>query len=247
MIDQINNFFKSSGIYEAKYIYIYSDFIKFFTLVKKPEDGLRKILNLFLKRGITCITPSFSYTTSGKFDVCKTKSKVGFLSNYLIRNKKFSRTPHPIFSFVAIGKYKNILNKVGKSAFGKHSLHNILYKKNCYFLNFDRPLINGNTLIHHIEQKNNSKYRFEKVFKTKVYKNDKYLGEGFKAFVRKNMKNNYSLGTFKKAFKLINNKKYFKKKSLKNLELNIYPYDKLYNNLDKLIKLNKKIFIIGRK
>ena len=33
------------------------------------------------------------------------------------------------------------------------------------------------------------------------------------------------------------------KKSLKNLQLTIYPYDKFYNNLDKLIKLNKKFLL----
>ena len=107
----------------------------------------------------------------GKFDVNITKSKVGFLSNFIIKNEKFERSFHPMFSFVAIGRNRKLLKKLGKSAFGKNSLHSTLLNKNCCFLNFNRTLIKGNTLMHHIEQKNKAKYRFEKVFKTKVYKN----------------------------------------------------------------------------
>lgn len=247
MISQINNFFKKTGIYKAKHVYIYSDFIKFFYLVKNPEKKIDEFLNLFLKRGITCIAPSFSYTKSGIFDICKANSKLGFLSNYLIKNKRYNRSLNPMFSFTAIGKNKNILSKVGKSAFGKNSLHDKLYKNNCYFLNFDRPLLHGNTLIHHIEQKNNSKYRFEKIFKTRVYKKNKYLGKNFKAFVRKGIKKNLNDSSFKKAFKLIKNEKYFKSKILKTLKITVYPYDAFYNNLHKLIKLDKEIFIINRK
>ena len=38
------------------------------------------------------------------------------------------------------------------------------------------------------------------------------MGDNYKAFVRKNMNLNYSLGTFDKAYKKLKNKKYFFKK-----------------------------------
>ena len=67
-------------------------------------------------------------------------------------------------------------------------MHARLYK-NCYFLNFFRPLKQGNTLVHHIEQNNKAKYRFDKKFETKVFFHDNYVGKNYSAFVRKNLKN----------------------------------------------------------
>ena len=69
-----------------------------------------------------------------------------------MKNYQFERSEHPIFSFVAIGKKRKIVKSVGKSAFGKKSVHSRLLNKNTFFLNFFRPLEKGNTLIHHIEQ-----------------------------------------------------------------------------------------------
>ena len=244
MLKKIKKILLDSGIFKANYIYIYSDFRTFFKLLKSnPEKEVKNFLNLFKNKGITCITPAFSYTTKGKFDVNITKSKVGFLSNFIIKNEKFERSFHPMFSFVAIGRNRKLLKKLGKSAFGKNSLHSKLLNKNCCFLNFNRTLIKGNTLMHHIEQKNKAKYRFEKVFKTKVYKNKIFMGDNYKAFVRKNINLNYSLGTFDKAYKKLKNKKYFFKKKIKNLEILTYPYDDFYYDLDKLFKKNSNIFI----
>jgi aminoglycoside N3'-acetyltransferase len=43
----------------------------------------------------------------------------------------------------------------------------------------------GNTIIHFVEQLVKVDYRFHKIFKTKVYKNKKYISSGYSAFVRK--------------------------------------------------------------
>ena len=67
-----------------------------------------------MNKGITCIIPAFSYTTNGEFHIENTKSKVGFLANYVMKNYQFERSEHPIFSYVAIGK-KEKLSKVLES------------------------------------------------------------------------------------------------------------------------------------
>ena len=99
--------------------------------------------------------------------------------------------------------------------------------------------------MHHLEQKNKVKYRFEKRFFTKVYEKKLYLGNNFKAFVRKDLNNKDSNGTFLKAFKKIKKKKYFLRKKVGKIELLIYPYDNFYKDLDKLIKKDPNIFING--
>lgn len=243
MIQEINKIFIKSNIYKANYVYIYSDFRKFFYLNKNnPERAVKSLLNFFLKKGITCIIPSFSYSKH-RFDIDKTKSSVGFLGNYILSNFKHTRSEHPIFSYIALGKNKSIVKKIDKSAFGLDSVHARLYKKKCYFLNFFRPLEQGNTLVHHIEQNNNASYRFEKKFNTKVFFHDKYLGKSYSAFVRKNPKNKSTFFTFDKILKKIKDKKYFFKYPKKNYNILIYPYDNFYDDLNEHYKKNNYIFI----
>ena len=168
MINELKKIIKKKDLYKAKYLYIYSDFSKFFEHNKKdPKRSVKILLDFFIKNGITCVVPSFSYTTVGNFYVNKTKSKVGFLANFIMKNFKYERSEHPLFSFVAIGKNKKIVKKIGKSAFGTDSVHSRLLNNNSYFLNFCRPLSNGNTLVHFIEQLKSAEYRFDKKFKTK--------------------------------------------------------------------------------
>ncbi len=244
MIKKINKIFKNSDIYKAKYIYIYSDFRAIFEIEKRKSTiFVDKLLDLFLRKNITCIIPAFSYNTNEDFHLNSTRSKVGFLGNYILDKKKYVRSQHPLFSFIAIGKNANILHKISKSAFSKNSVHGKLYKKNCYFLNFCRPLIQGNTLVHHIEHLNNAGYRFNKVFKTKLFRNSKLVGSNYSAFVRKDLNDKKSIFSFARALKKLKNKKYFFKHKFFNSEILIYKYDNFYDDLDFLYKKNKKIFL----
>ena len=81
-------FFLNLKIFDAKYVYIYCDLRNLLVYFEKnPEVGAKQFLNLFKKKGVTCITPAFSYTSKGQFDLKKTKSRVGFLSNYILKEK----------------------------------------------------------------------------------------------------------------------------------------------------------------
>ncbi len=246
MIKRLNKIFNQSGIYKFKYVYIYSDFILFFKYCKKnPKKEVTSFLELFTKKGITCIVPSFSYTTLGKFDVKKTPSKVGFLGNFIMKNCKYERSEHPLFSYVAIGKNKKIVKNIGKSAFGKESVHHRLFNKKCCFLNFCRPLKKGNTLIHHIEHIKKINYRYSKIFYTKVFLKKKFFGSRYSAFLRKDTKNFKTSFTFEKVMKYLKNTNYIKTEHVGKLKLEIYDYDKFYKDLLFLINKNKKNFIKG--
>lgn len=244
LINRLKRLIKKKDLYKAKYLYIYSDFTKFFEHNKKdPKKSVKLFLDFFIKKGITCVVPSFSYTTAGNFYVNKTKSKVGFLANFIMKNFKHERSEHPLFSFVAIGKNKKIVKKIGKSAFGTDSVHSRLLNKNAYFINFCRPLSDGNTLVHFIEQVKSADYRFDKKFKTKVYKGKKYLGSNYSAFLRKNPKNVRTLFTFKKTMKTLNKKKYINSFKIRNLLIEYYSYDLIFRDLMSLFDKNKEIFI----
>ena len=83
----------------------------------------------------------------GSFDLKRTKSGVGFLGNFIMKNLNFERSEHPLFSFIAIGKNKKIVKNIGISAFGKDSVHQRLYKKNASFLNFFRPFFIADLIL----------------------------------------------------------------------------------------------------
>ncbi len=225
------------------YIYIYSDFRYLLSQNLNNKNFVSQFLNIFLQRKKTLILPSFSYSKK-KFDIKKTKSSVGFLSNYILKKKNSLRSKHPLFSYIAIGPKKNILKNIGKSAFGENSVHAKLLFNNCCFLHIGRDLRYGNTLVHHVEQNLNASYRFDKKFSTKVFYNNKYLEKDFKAYVRKN----YSKKTD------FNFNKVLKTKEMKNLiiylnkeknfkSLFFYPYDEFYFLLHFLYLKNNKIFI----
>ena len=244
MIKELDNIFKKTNIYEANYVYIYSDFRHFFKYCKNdPKKNTKLFLELFTKKNITCIIPAFSYTTSGKFSVEETRSKVGFLANFVIDNFKHERSEHPLFSFVSIGKNNKIVCNVGKSAFGKNSVHSRLYKRKTFFLNLFRPLKDGNTLVHHIEQINDAKYRYDKSFNTKVYKRKKLFGSNYRAYVRKFINNKEHIFTFKKIYKDLIKKDFIKQYNQKNSKIFVYDYVKFYNFLKKKYEKNRYIFI----
>ena len=244
MIKKFDKIFKKTNIYESKFVYIYSDFRVFFKHCKnKPENSTKLFLELFTKKGITCVVPAFSYTTNGEFILENTKSKVGFLANFIMKNLHFDRSEHPLFSFVSIGKNRNIVKNIGKSAFGKDCIHSRLHKQKTVFLNLFRPLQDGNTLVHHIEQKNKAKYRFDKKFPTRVIKNKKLFGINYKAYVRKYINKKEDYFTFKKIYNELIKKDFVIQNKVKNSNIFIYDYDTFYDYLEKSYKKDKFVFV----
>jgi aminoglycoside N3'-acetyltransferase len=233
----------NSNLLEFDLIYIYSDFRFFFSQNKNQITFLNNILDIFLKNKKTVIVPAFSYTKTNYY-VNKTKSSVGFLSNFLLNNKNSLRSHHPLFSYLAIGPKKKIVKNIGKSAFGNNCLHSKLLFNNCAFFHIGRSLDQGNTLVHHIEQNLNAVYRFDKTFKSKVYKNSKYIGTNFKAFVRRKFCKSTEF-TFQKILKSKKLKKLIvnlnQKKDLKSLFY--YSFDEFYFFLNEQYINNNNIFI----
>jgi aminoglycoside N3'-acetyltransferase len=176
------------GIEQYNFCYIYSDFRFFASCMKINLDKDRfckSIVNPLVNLKKTVIIPTFSYTTEGIFDVEKTSTSIGTLNSWILRQPSVKRSEHPLFSFAAIGHDSSLVENCGKSAFGKNSIHDNLRNKKCCFINIGRPIESGNTIIHNIEQSCNAKYRFNKVFKTSVFKNNKLFGSNYSAFVRR--------------------------------------------------------------
>jgi len=159
---------------------------------KKIKENIKILLNYFNKKG-TIVIPTFSYSFTDKknYDIIKSKSKVGFLTNEILKLKGVKRTLHPEFSFAISGKKeKDILMCDIKNCFGKNTVFDYLIKKKATIISlacsFDQM-----TILHHIEQISNVPYRFNKIFKGDITKNKKILIKNLKIgyFVQK--KNKY--------------------------------------------------------
>lgn len=245
-ISRIINILEKNKIAQYDYVYIYSDF-RYFLLKNKdaPVEFVEKFIDYFLKNNITIIVPTFTYSKD-IFEVDKTPSKLGFFSNFILKHKKSIRSHHPIFSYSAVGKNKKIVKNIGLSAFGSNSVHSRLLFNNACFLNLGRPLIKGNTLVHHVEKNFNAKYRYEKVFKTKIYNKNKIINKNFNysAFVRK-LNSSSNRFSYKKVLRKISKEKiiksYGKEKYFNNID--IYSYDLFYFKLHEYFCKNNKIFL----
>ena len=240
--------FNKSKIYNYDIVYIYSD-LRYFLLKNKkdPIKFVEDIIQYFLENNITLIIPTFSYSKK-IFDINKSTSKLGFLSNYILSRKDSLRSVHPIFSYASIGKKKSILKNIGKSAFGSDCLYSRLIFKNACCLHLGRSLKKGNTLVHHIEQNYKASYRFDKNFKIDLYKNTKkvLLKTNYKAYVKKmNLNKDLTEFTFDKVLKKLYKEKfihhYGDDKNFNNID--IYSFDKIYLYLHLYYLENKNIFI----
>jgi len=230
-------------------LYVYSDFRelgKYKPTNQSKQQFLQHIVEVLLKNVDTLITPTFTYTTSGIFEVKSTPTRIGALNAHFLQHISVERSEHPLFSFAAIGKLGNLIKDIGKSAFGIDSVFDRLLSRKAAFLYIGRPVRLGNTMIHFVEQSNKVSYRFEKLFETEVYDDNKFIGNNYSAFVRKrdNLKNSYEF-SFEKATEVLIQKNLIRQVWITNefSNLSLIPYDDLFEELNSLIKFDSSIFL----
>lgn len=250
--DELISKYNEIKLFNCDVIYIYSDlrgFSQYMDQFSEKDNFLKTFIEPILERNITVIIPTFSYTTKGIFDTKKTKTSLGALNSWFINNSESERSEHPLFSYSSIGpKSSEIVNNIGKSAFGYDCIFERILKLNTKFLHIGRPLNSGNTMIHYIEQLCGATYRYNKKFNVDVYKNGKYIGNNYSAFLRiRNDKKNYYGFDFNRASKILESQNIVKKcqisSKLNNLEF--YDAKKTFNILVKEFYKNNMIFLKG--
>lgn len=181
--------YRDVGVFEADIVYLYSDFRAFGVHV--PEFESRNafcdaVVEPLLRRGKTVLITTFTYTTEGRFDPGITGTKLGVMNKWILGAPGRRRSEHPIFSYAAIGPQAgDLVEGIGKGAFGHDSVFDRLYGRNAAFLYVGRPVWMGNTIIHHVEHWCGATYREHKIFGTEVYRGETYVGKDYSAFVRR--------------------------------------------------------------
>lgn len=170
-------------------IYLYSDLRSFGAdcLTRADQDALcAAVVEPLLESGKTVLTTAFTYTSSGRFEVGNTPTRVGRLNKWMLGCPDAERSEHPMFSYVARGPLsKELMRNVGKSAFGNDSVFERLIGRGCSFLHVGRPVRLGNTALHHVEHICGATYRIHKAFPTEVYRGNDYVGTNYTAFLRR--------------------------------------------------------------
>ena len=134
------NFFLKKYLKSFDYIYLTSDLRGFIYKYKiNPNLICKTLFDQLLNEGKTVIVPAFSFKNKGVFDLKKTTSNLGFLTKWTLKNLEYTRSEHPAFSVLAVGKNKKIVSRVGKSAFGYDSFFYRLYQKETSLMHFGRP------------------------------------------------------------------------------------------------------------
>jgi aminoglycoside 3-N-acetyltransferase len=159
-----------SGIRPGDTLMIHGDAIVAAQLSSIPRnlrlDAFFHEVISFLGPEGTLIVPSFTYsfTLSEVYSVQASKSKVGLFSEVFRAKFPNSRTKHPMFSVVAIGKNKDyFLSSTINDCFGDNTIFDQLFKLDAKLMTLGCDILRI-TFTHYVEQKFGVNYRYFKYF-----------------------------------------------------------------------------------
>jgi len=113
----------------------------------------------------TLLFPAFSWDYGGEYNIRTAQSVTGGLSRIALEREDFTRTRHPIHSFVVTGKYKEELCCLdNESSFGPDSPFAFLHQHQAKMLIIGLDYQRSFTFVHYVEQYEQVPYRFMKGF-----------------------------------------------------------------------------------
>ncbi len=189
--EDFRNALEIVGVSRGDTLFVHSD-IGVFGKLPGPdrESYLPKTLVQVLTEGVglegDIILPTFTYSfcKNEVFDVAKTRSTVGALTEFFRKSENVIRSPQPIFSVACWGKNAEELADVSDDSFGTNSIFDKLYKKNGKILFFGAPF-QSCTFVHYAEQSLGIPYRYMKKFSGIVRNQDKDIQKEINYYVRR--------------------------------------------------------------
>lgn len=136
----------------------------------------------------TLIMPSytFSFCNNDIFDIDKSISPMGALSEHMRIRHKWARSHDPLMSNILFGKERSFIDKIGKNSVGTDSTFDLLSKSGLTvkFL-FLGPRINDCfTYMHYLEKYAKVPYRYDFNFTGIVSSDGRYHEETYSLFIR---------------------------------------------------------------
>jgi aminoglycoside 3-N-acetyltransferase len=131
-------------------------------------DTVIEVMEELIGKDGTVLFPAFnfqSWTETHYFDVMETPSKMGMITEQARLRPNARRTPHPIYSFSALGKRADEFSKTeDKEAYGPNSAFALFHKLNATIISIGLDFNNSFSMHHYIEYNVGCDYRRIKEF-----------------------------------------------------------------------------------
>jgi len=234
------------GIEKSDTICVHSDLVK---LGKPATNSKNEFLERIMESLIesvgstgTIIMPTFTYSfCKGEvYDVEKTPSTVGILTEYFRKMQQVKRTKDAIFSHAVYGKDQEYYLDIGNDCFGKKSIYEKMHQKNAKLVLLGTRTKEF-TFFHYIEQSIGVPYRFTKRFKGEIREKTTVSDSYFDYYVR--YLDKPSIIDSDKIAAFLSQKGSFREEKLGYGEIVSVELDLFYSNVIKKMKENKESFI----
>ena len=159
--------FQKAGLTSGDVLLVHSSYKSFGGVEGGPQTVIDAIRSILTDEG-TLIVPTFNYDfCDGKpFDIKKTPSKMGIISELVRTNSNSKRTFDPIFSFAILGKHRDYLADLkNEHSFGPNSIFAKLRELDAKIMIIGLTYNESMTFFHHIEEIQGCDYRYFKEFK----------------------------------------------------------------------------------
>lgn len=173
-IEEIVKAFDECGVASGDTIFLHCD--AFFLSQLSGETTLEKvdlffnILDELLGKNGTLILPTFTYsfTKGEEFNLEKTPSSVGLLTEYFRKRKGVNRSKDPNFSIACSGRNtEQFISAPTHDTFGPDSIFGLLHSQDAHIICLGCSL-DRITYTHYVEEMLNVDYRYFKEFSGQI-------------------------------------------------------------------------------
>lgn len=168
--DELKEGYGKLGLCAGDVVLVHSSYKSFGEVDGGPQTVIDALLEVLGPDG-TLIMPTFNFNfNKGEpWDVNKTPSHMGVLTEIARTNPAAKRVFHPFYSFAILGKLKDELTRVRyKDSYGKESIFMRLRELDAKIMIIGLSYTHSMTFFHHVEQMNGVDYRFVKAFTGQV-------------------------------------------------------------------------------
>ncbi|MBO6805964.1 AAC(3) family N-acetyltransferase [Thalassospira sp.] len=172
VVERLSNDWHESGIEKDDLVLLHANIKNLYLRYRKLGYRLTldEIIDSFLSAvgdngGIIFPAFTYEYSLDQPFDMLKTKSGMGSLSEAARIRAQRARTGHPYYSFSCLGNYPSELNGlINIDAFGPGSPFEILHRAGAKIAVLALDDQHSMTFYHYAEQLAGAPYRFSKSF-----------------------------------------------------------------------------------
>lgn len=164
---------QAAGVRSGDTIFVHSAVLSFGKPAMENPETLLQALSDILKKAVgkkgTVIMPTFTYSFTKKepFNVQRSPSTVGALTEYFRTEPGIERTKDPLFSVALHGQKTPLFSGTIQDrydSYGKGSIFDLLYRYDAKIV-FLGATVQSMTFLHYIEQSHGVPYRFKKIFR----------------------------------------------------------------------------------